>query len=555
MLINLFNKKSYFTLLLFLSHTLLFAQKEWNNWYFGWWAGLSFNTNPPSVLMNSNLATFFGTVSVSDSSGNLLFYSDGRLVMNRNDTLMPNGTFNWLNQAGQPFQPVVTTRDLLDQSIFYLFFSPGLPAPHTLPHVGLRYSVIDMRLDNGLGDVVPGMSSIALNGAHDASSAVTAIRHANNQFTWIVTRIHNPDSNFYASYLVDDGGVINNPVFSNSLVALDWNYDPLTRMIRISPDGKNLICCYTDRIEVCFFNSQTGVVTPRFIIIPKPGNSAPYYPESAEFSIDSKLLYVSNKFIGFGGNNSTITQYDMTTTDSLSFKNSETAIGNTRYSALQYAPDGKIYGTQYYMDSLCIINHPEVKGSGCQFQENAIFLNGKMSQLGLPQFLQRYFAYINHTGFCQGAPISFEPNTWPPPDSLWWNFGDPASGAANFSNDSTPQHIFENEGTFTVQMIVRHIDMRYDTAILNLTIEPQPAPNLGPDLTLCENQYVTLDAGYNPQWSYLWSTGDTTPTITVSTSGTYYVNVTSPNGCSDSDEVVITFMPGNKPQPKPIKHN
>nr|MBP8967600.1 hypothetical protein [Paludibacteraceae bacterium] len=109
--------------------------------------------------------------------------------------------------------------------------------------------------------------------------------------------------------------------------------------------------------------------------------------------------------------------------------------------------------------------------------------------------------------------------------------------------------------TFTVQMIVRHIDMRYDTAILNLTIEPQPAPNLGPDLTLCENQYVTLDAGYNPQWSYLWSTGDTTPTITVSTSGTYYVNVTSPNGCLGFDEVVITFMPGNKPQPKPIKHN
>jgi PKD repeat protein len=138
---------------------------------------------------------------------------------------------------------------------------------------------------------------------------------------------------------------------------------------------------------------------------------------------------------------------------------------------------------------------------------------------------------------------------------LWWDFGDPSSGVANFSNDSTPEHIFNTPGIYTVKMIVRHVDMRYDTATLNLTIEPQPMPNLGPDRMVCQDQPVILNAGFNPQWTYLWSTGETTPTITVINTGTYSVTVTSPNGCTGTDEVVLSIIPGSTPEPKPIKHN
>ena len=49
---------------------------------------------------------------------------------------------------------------------------------------------------------------------------------------------------------------------------------------------------------------------------------------------------------------------------------------------------------------------------------------------------------------------------------------------------------------------------------------------------------MTLDAG---SWSsYLWSTGETTQQITVSTSGIYSVTVTDANNCSNSDEINIT---------------
>jgi hypothetical protein len=80
------------TVLLILLPLLGFSQGEFNKWYFPDQAGLDFNTNPPSPLINSGMA--FGTsatASISDSLGNLLFYSEGELVFNRNHQMRPNG--------------------------------------------------------------------------------------------------------------------------------------------------------------------------------------------------------------------------------------------------------------------------------------------------------------------------------------------------------------------------------------------------------------------------------------------------------------------------------
>jgi hypothetical protein len=78
--------------------------------------------------------------------------------------------------------------------------------------------------------------------------------------------------------------------------------------------------------------------------------------------------------------------------------------------------------------------------------------------------------------------------------------------------------------------------------------EPPPPPpnvNLGPDVFMCNGQSVTLDAG-NPGATYDWSTGATTQTITVSTTGIYWVTVTDANG-SGYDEVVVYVYPPSPP--------
>lgn len=65
-----------------------------------------------------------------------------------------------------------------------------------------------------------------------------------------------------------------------------------------------------------------------------------------------------------------------------------------------------------------------------------------------------------------------------------------------------------------------------------------PIVDLGADKTVCAGTPAVLDAG-NAGFTYLWSTGETTQTISVAIAGTYTVKVTSPAGCEDFDTVVV----------------
>ncbi|MCK9618222.1 MAG: hypothetical protein M0R21_10355 [Lentimicrobiaceae bacterium] len=86
-------KSKFVILILFLfsSFTVL-SQKETNIWYFGEYAGLDFNSGIPIPLFNDSLTTNEGVATISDKNGNLLFYTDGATIWDRNHAIMQNGT-------------------------------------------------------------------------------------------------------------------------------------------------------------------------------------------------------------------------------------------------------------------------------------------------------------------------------------------------------------------------------------------------------------------------------------------------------------------------------
>jgi hypothetical protein len=85
-------RKIIFTLVLWATSTFTYSQHLADNWYFGVLAGISFTTGVPVAVPGGALVTNEGCSSASDSSGNLLFYTDGITVWNKNNTPMPNGT-------------------------------------------------------------------------------------------------------------------------------------------------------------------------------------------------------------------------------------------------------------------------------------------------------------------------------------------------------------------------------------------------------------------------------------------------------------------------------
>jgi hypothetical protein len=65
--------------------------------------------------------------------------------------------------------------------------------------------------------------------------------------------------------------------------------------------------------------------------------------------------------------------------------------------------------------------------------------------------------------------------------------------------------------------------------------------SLGPDLNICPPAPFTLNANSNGFSSFQWSNGANTPTISSSTSGTYWVTANSASNCYATDTIVVNF--------------
>jgi len=144
----------------------------------------------------------------------------------------------------------------------------------------------------------------------------------------------------------------------------------------------------------------------------------------------------------------------------------------------------------------------------------------------------------NNAYSCTGDLVYYSfPDNGCIPYNYLWSFDDPGSGASDTSTSSSPNHIFDTPGVFNVSLIISnacHIDtLYYITTIYNSLYL-----NLGNDTVLCAFDTITLNAS-NIADSVLWSTGDTSQTINVTDTGTYFVTCVNSSGCQVSDTIII----------------
>ncbi len=452
--------------------------------------------------------------------------------------------------------PLVTQRVIIIQkpesdNLYYVFFV-GRGTWTSSGRYGLWYDIVNINGDNGLGEVIE--KNKLIESAWDAQEKLFAVKHVNNKDIWVITRKMKEDK--FASYLLTKNGLDLTPVLSN---ALQIRGDNAKGYMKISYNKKYIFAAYLDippyTVEIGSFNSKTGVINLLYYsLLQTDLQGRPLRPFGIDFSPDSKLLYVA---YASQDNDVDIFQYEMKFLNNhVQFAQSAERVGKGAGIGLQLARDGKIYcsyplsGQDYYYVST--INKPWMKGISCNYQKDDIYLNGSRVYYCFPNILLDYLYRFEWEGECSGPSnaIRFKPN-FMFPDSIHWNFNDPASGADSISNELSPVHYFTSGGEFEVSADVWYPPDsanpfgRYEHTSRVVTVKQSPLPDLGNDTLICKDASIELDGGAG-EGSYVWNTGDfgmNDSLITVSDTGTYWVKVNAPNGCVTVDSVQVEWQP------------
>ncbi|SFZ93982.1 gliding motility-associated C-terminal domain-containing protein [Flaviramulus basaltis] len=399
-------RKNFFGVF-FLIFAISFSQEEASYWYFGENAGIHFNANGSvSNLTDGRLNTVEGCTTISDNNGDLLFYTDGITVWNKLHQPMSNANGSIGNGLyGDPSssQSAIVVPKPNDLNIYYVF-TVDTAVGNGDPDRGFNYSIVDLSLNGGLGDVVSKNVNLLL----DSSEKISAVlKDCESKSIWVITLAssnglpsNNPNFNTFYAYEVSNTGVNTTPVKSTFTLFVN----DARGYLKLSPDGTKLACANSESgLYLYDFDTSTGIVsnqTPININF-SPFNK-PQSPYGVEFSQNNELLYVSANFNADqsefnipSSQYGSLLQYDLTATN---ISASEIVIDDRQMyrGALQLAPNGKIYRAMsitYDLGSpfLSVINNPNLSGLACNYEHNAVALSRNSTQ-GLPPFITSFFA-------------------------------------------------------------------------------------------------------------------------------------------------------------------
>jgi gliding motility-associated-like protein len=480
-----------FVLLCF-SVQLSYGQLEAANWYFGFNAGIRFDPDTGSVtaLTDGSLATEEGCSTISNVNGDLLFYTDGITVYDRTHAVMQNG--NGLKGNPSSTQSGIIIPKPGNTDVYYIFtVDTGANGGQD---TGLHYYEVDVSLNGGLGAVITDIANPPnlLSGCSEKIAAI-GVNNSEDIFVSVLASLSGIEKSQFDTihtFRVGASGVGETPVKSSvSTIEFDRR-----GYLKFSADGKNLVSANMREGTYLYdFDATTGIVSnERNLNLPSP-NSFGY---GVEFSPNNQFLYVSasndaNISAPASSHRSSIYQFeiDKPTIGEINGSRLEVYSGLGYRGALQLGINGKIYralSDNYDIGKpfLGVINNPDIKGAGSNYQNDAIPLNGPVSRQGLPPFIQSFFAIINVENVCSGETtlLSFESDT--APDSVLWEFGD---GFTSMQFDAT--HQYSSSGIYD---IVLTLDFSGTTKKFFKEVEIfiSPMANIATNINACD---INLD--------------------------------------------------------------
>ena len=376
----------------------IFAQKERNMWYFGDSVGIDFNFVIPHLLIDGNLRSLEGCATISDSAGNLLFYTNGITVWNKLHQVMPNGIL--INDPNYDYVKTITQNSLIipfptHPSYYYLFtLSLDFSLPFYSGVVTLKYSLINMNLDNGNGDIIFDKKNIQLS-TNNLTEQLFGVKHGNGLDWWVLT--HEFDSDVFNEYLITSYG-IEGPFIQNigSVHGGLQGVDDVGQMT-INPQGNKLCIVASNVVDLFDFDRCTGKLN-NWKCLDSYNPYAVTLHYGCAFSPDGNILYVT--FFDYNHQHSKIFQFNVASNDVLQSKFEIWSAPDTlnTFVAGQYqlGPDDNIYIATAYPDtsniydiinkSLGVINNPDSLGFKCNLIPYSFNIERKSISYSLPNF-------------------------------------------------------------------------------------------------------------------------------------------------------------------------
>jgi len=354
--------------------------------------GINFNSGKADTFTTYSTMSFYTTdASICDTNGNLLFYTNGIFVANKNnDTLLNSANFDtgwattFYGSGGLGIDQGAVIIPYPGQSTkYYIFYVNAVPinTNFDIQPLYLSYSIVDMNLGGGLGGIIANKKNIHLINDTLTLGMVTVVKHANGRDWWIIA--HRYNSNTYYKLLITPDSIYG-PYKQDigSIISLGADGDG---QVAFSPDGSKFAMLDElnildfmdfDRCTGDFYNTET-------INVPKDSSLT----EGCQFSPDSRFLYVNSR--------ATLFQYD---TWASNIANSAIKIAvwdtfsdpiykiPTLFNMEQLAPDGKIYMSTWNSSKyLNRINNPDSLGVACNFTQDSTFVLPQYN-LNIPSF-------------------------------------------------------------------------------------------------------------------------------------------------------------------------
>ncbi len=390
-----------FLFTIFIYFLILVFESESSNissvWYFGKNAGIDFNNtnSEPTPLFGGQIESYEGCASISDESGNLLFYTNGQHIWDREHTkLNPNRII------GNPSSTMTALVPVPDNDSIYYALTVDYAGNYGLPR-GFTCTHLNINLRGGKGGISWQQDTIA-NEFLTEKMAIT--KHANGRDYWIV--LHEINNNIFRSYLLTPDGIDSAYVSSSAGSIHKFNDDDRTDAIgymKISQQGTKLALVKHEdyNLELFDFDASTGKVTnaESFYI---PDKDDVYTVYGVEFSPNGKKLYASIHKVfwvtdpdkprqGY----SYIYQWDVSNSNADSIRNSKKLVYEYAnpdkdigtFKAMQIAPDKKIYIARTDVSHLAVIAEPDNDADSCDFQLKGFYLEEMVCNSGLPNLI------------------------------------------------------------------------------------------------------------------------------------------------------------------------